>query len=96
MFNKYAKTQVKYVNEYVGNACYVWKNICTKILYSIYFPFCIQNLLLMEEYSPPSRNVSNKDNVVEIRSANFMWDNNPEQPIQFEDDIKCNSSGMSM
>ncbi|XP_053398618.1 ATP-binding cassette sub-family C member 5-like isoform X2 [Mercenaria mercenaria] len=34
----------------------------------------LKRLLLMEEHSIPSTEVFNKDNVVEIKAANFIWD----------------------
>lgn len=36
--------------------------------------FCLQNLLLLEEFKPPSSVTWNKQNVVEIKDAKFLWE----------------------
>jgi hypothetical protein len=36
----------------------------------------------MEEYIPPSNEVYDKENVVEIKAANFIWDNILDQSSQ--------------
>ncbi|XP_060552552.1 ATP-binding cassette sub-family C member 5-like [Ruditapes philippinarum] len=42
----------------------------------------LKRLLLMEEYIPPSNEVYDKENVVEIKAANFIWDNILDQSSQ--------------